>query len=191
MFKLRALDPGYLAACLRLPSQYLVLPDPPPPPSELLDTLAGHELLTPCVRLFAYALPEREAVWWACMCCIHTAPQAWPAAEQAALDAAERWVRRPEEATRRDAARAAAARVPGQPGFWTAHAAAWAVREADPAAAAPRKPSACGRAVEAAVTFAALRDGTRRRKDRLARFITSGRDIAAGGAGRLPREVGE
>jgi len=42
-------------------------------------------------RLIAHALPKREAVWWACMCALHTAPPDLPEPDRAAREAAELW----------------------------------------------------------------------------------------------------
>ncbi len=41
---------------------------------EALDRLTAGGFLIEATRLVAHALPKREAVWWACMCAIHTAP---------------------------------------------------------------------------------------------------------------------
>ena len=52
------------------------------------------------VAFCAYLLPRRETVWWACQC---VRAMIGPSVEDAALKAAEAWVREPEEATRRAA----------------------------------------------------------------------------------------
>ena len=191
--KLRKAEPALLARRLRLPSQHATLLDLARSPSMLLDTLVELDLLAEAARLLAYALPEREAVWWACMCAAHTAPDEMEAAERSALDAAEAWVRRPAADTRQAAAEAGRARPRRLSGAWAATAAAWSAPvpggvsdDADVSNA----PATCGQAVEVAVALAAVRDAPTRRKIRLARFIASGRDIASGGAGRLPREAG-
>jgi hypothetical protein len=186
--KLRTLEPALLAERLRLPVRHAALLDLWRSPLMLLDTLVELELFAEAARLLVHALPEREAVWWACMCTTHTAPGELKAAEQMALDAAETWVRRLDEAARRAAAEAGRVRGHRLPGLWAARAAAWSAPVAGSAAATPFKPGTCGQAVGMAVTLASVRDATRRRKVRLARFIASGRDIVVGGAGRLPWE---
>ena len=81
---------------------------------------------TEAVRLCAHALPRREAVWWACMCARGVPPQALPAADIAALNAAETWVRKPgDEALRRAAWDAAQATDFRSPEAWAAVGAFW------------------------------------------------------------------
>src|SRR5271154_4069661 len=45
------------------------------------------------VRVFAHALPKREAVWWACMCATHTSPSAVAEGDRKARELSEAWVR--------------------------------------------------------------------------------------------------
>ncbi len=55
----------------------------------------------------------------------------------------------------------------------------------------PKTPPAAhlaGTAAIGSVTLSAVRTHPRRREERLLRFLGSGREIAAGGAGRLPPE---
>lgn len=47
------------------------------------------------VKVLAYALPRREAVWWACMCAREMAGVVGNEAQQRALAAAEKWVYEP------------------------------------------------------------------------------------------------
>jgi hypothetical protein len=190
--KLRKLPPALLARALRLPAQHASLLDLAHAPSMLLDTLVELDLIAEAARLVAYALPEREAVWWACMCAVHTAPESMAEAERRALGAAEAWVRRPEAATRREAAEAGRVHLRRTPGPWAARAAAWSMPvpgAVSDSAERPAAPATCSQAVEVAVALAAARDEPQRRDTRLARFVASGHDIAGGGAGRLPREV--
>lgn len=102
--KLRLLPPRVLAMALGLhelvPELALLSP---------LERLALIERCRPAdiaLGYLAYALPEREAVWWACQCVLHMASparsdaQAWSDAEHRAVAAAQAWVRRPDEAAR-------------------------------------------------------------------------------------------
>lgn len=82
---------------------------------------AGH--LEDEARLFAYALPRREAVWWACMCARAVPDPGLPAADALALEAAERWVRRPDDGNRRAAVAAAEATAHRTAEAWAAQAA--------------------------------------------------------------------
>ncbi|HVJ51861.1 MAG TPA: hypothetical protein VM689_05330 [Aliidongia sp.] len=179
--KLRPLEPNSLRPRLRLPQAHEAVLDDWERPALLLGRLIELELFAEAARYLAYALPEREAVWWACMCVAHTALEP-SVPERHALDAAEAWVRRPDEEMRREAAWAAAAAGYGVPGAWPALAAYWSRRS---------KPLDMrgGRGVETAIDRAARRDRPERRAERLRRFIASGCDISSGGAGRLPPEA--
>ena len=87
--KLRQLPPDVLRRRLRLAEAHMDLFRDVPGPTLLLDRLCGLNLLWAAVRLLSYALPEREAVWWACRCVTHTAPAVMAILEQKALTAAE------------------------------------------------------------------------------------------------------
>lgn len=150
-----------------------------PGPTLLLDRLCGLNLLWAAVRLLSYALPEREAVWWACSCVAQTAPAVMAILERKALAAAEAWVRSPGSDTRRNAARAAAAA-----GYDSA--AAWAARGAYASRPALPLHTRGGKRVEMAILRAAEQDNTIPEATRLLGFIESGRDIAGGGGGRPP-----
>jgi len=156
----------------------------------MLDLLESGGFLTEASRLVAHALPRREAVWWACMCARHTAPPDLPAPEQAAINAAETWVRRPADETRRAAFAAAQAAGFGGAEAWTAVSAFWTGGSMAPLGQpeVPPAPHLAGVAVAGSVALAAVRRHPDRRDARLARFIGSARHIAAGGDGRLPPE---
>ena len=176
--KLRVLDPGQLRPRLKLPAALASLPDEIETPNALLDRLVERGMQTEAARLLAYALPPREAVWWACRCVEHAAPAGMAAVERAAIEAAEAWVRAPDEATRQRAAWAAAGAGYGAPGAWAALGAYWcsANLQADLRA---------GRGAETAIGRALERAGGATREQHLATFIASGRHIARGGAGRV------
>src|SRR5271166_5463294 len=59
--------------------------------------------VTEAAKLMAHALPKRECVWWACMCARHTTPPDLPEADAAAVTAAEEWVRKQTDESRRQA----------------------------------------------------------------------------------------
>jgi hypothetical protein len=141
-------------------------------------------------RLVAHALPKREAVWWACMCALHTAPPDLPEPDRTAREAAELWVRQPTDAARRAAMQKAQATDFGAPEVWAAVAAFWSgdsmAPEGQPAVAPA--PHLTATAVTSAIGLSAVRGDASRRAARLQRFLESGRNIAAGGPGRLPVE---
>ncbi|MEO3473455.1 hypothetical protein AAFN86_16435 [Roseomonas sp. CAU 1739] len=142
------------------------------------------------VKLLAHALPKREAVWWACMCARGVPGAALPAEDAAAVDAAEGWVRRPDEPARRKAAAAAEKTKFATPESWAAMGAFWSGGSMAPEGqmAVPPADHLTATAVTGAVMLAATRHAPEKAQDRLERFIVSARDIAGGGAGRLPPE---
>ncbi|MBL6456926.1 hypothetical protein JMJ55_16435 [Belnapia sp. T6] len=148
--------------------------------------------MTEALRLLAHALPKREAVWWACMCARAVPDPAAKPEDQAALDAAESWVRRPEEPARR-AAMAAAEKA----GFrsteaWAAVGAFWSGGSMAPEGqpVVPPAEHLTGVAVAGAVVLATVRVAPEQAPQRYPRFIASARDIGLGGAGRMPPEGG-
>jgi hypothetical protein len=157
--------------------------------AEAIERLAAAGFLAEAATLAAHALPKREAVWWACMCARHAAPAAAEAARLAVLrDAVETWVRRQTDQARRAAFDLAQAGGLDSPEAWAAMGAFWAGESIAPRAVptvAPA-PHLTGTAVAGAINLAAVRGDPLRRDARLARFLDSARDIAAGGAGRLP-----
>jgi hypothetical protein len=156
--------------------------------AEAIERLAAAGFLAEAGTLAAHALPKREAVWWACMCARHTAPAAEAPRLAALRDAAETWVRRQTDEARRAAFDLAQASGLDTPEAWAAMGAFWAGESIAPRAVpkvAPA-PHLTGTAVAGAINLAAVRGDPLRRDARLARFLDSARDIAAGGAGRLP-----
>ncbi|WP_406566078.1 DUF6931 family protein [Acidisoma silvae] len=153
----------------------------------LIDRLEQADLLDAAICIAAHALPAREAVWWACRCAAHTAPMPHrPLADIAASKAAEAWVRRPDNSSRRRAY--AAAR---QAQFQSAEALAalavfWAAAEQRLSIQPDKALARLAQNVEQAVRLASYRGSPDRRIARQRHFLASARDIAAGGAGHLP-----
>ena len=181
--KLRGFEPEQWQRWLQLPTAWSGLPAEATGTEALLARLLEQDLLAEAVRLLAYGLPEREAVWWSCMCVRHTFPteptDAAVGLELAALEAAEAWVRQPDNQRRTEAARHAGASGRERPGTWSALGAAWSHRVHELA-------DLCGgRGAEAAASRAALRSGADLERKRLRRFIAAGIDVGNGGAGRL------
>ena len=156
-----------------------------------LERLERAGFLIEATRLVAHALPKREAVWWACMCVSHTAPPDLRAIDRAAREVAEEWVRQQTDKTRRIAFGHAQAGGCISPEAWAAIAAFWSGDSMSPEGqpAVPPAPHLAGTAAAGAVALASVRGEVTRRDARLHRFLESGRDIAAGGPGRLPAET--
>lgn len=160
---------------------------------EGLDVLVEAGLLVEAVRLAAHALPKREAVWWACMCARSIPDPALKPADIAALEAAEAWVRRPEEAARRAAAEAAEKTSFQSAEAWAAMGAFWSGGSIAPEGSPEVPPGEhlTGVAIAGAIVLASLRVRQDRQRPRLERFLASARSIAAGGAGRVEVEEDE
>jgi hypothetical protein len=145
----------------------------------------------PAARLAAHALPKREAVWWACMCARAVPDEAMVPTDVQALDAAEAWVRRPDEKARRACMAAAEANNFRSTEAWAAVGAFWSGGSMAPEGqpVVPPQEHFTGMAVGGAVILAAVRRTPQHMPERLKRFLASARDIALGGAGRIPPEA--
>lgn len=173
------LDPATTAELAKLPHA-----------AQGLESLLTGDRTADALRLIAHALPKREAVWWACMCA-----RAVPALEPNALDAealvaAELWVRRPDETSRR-----ATMEIAQKGGFrsaesWAAVGAFWSGGSMSAEGQPEVLPAEhlTGVAVVGAIMLAAMRHTPERAPLRFNRFVASARDIAGGGAGRIPPE---
>jgi hypothetical protein len=138
------------------------------------------------VRFLAGALPRREAVWWACTAArIALQPEAKPAVV-AALDAAEAWVFRPTEETRRATKDKAEAARLDNPAAWSAMAAFWSGGSISDAGGPAVEPDAklLPVAVSGAVMFAAVQRDPIRAEEHYQVLLAAGLDIADGGTGR-------
>ena len=157
---------------------------------EAFDKLEAGGFLMEAASLLALALPPREAVWWACMCAAHTAPPDLPEADRKAFEAAGLWVRHPTDKNRIAAKQLSDDAGMETPEAWIAGAVFFCgtsmLPEGQPVV--PPRPHVAGGALGGAVLVAAGRTDPARYQPRLHRFLESGRNIAAGGPGRLPPE---
>ena len=151
-------------------------------PHAFLDLLIAQELFPDAARLLAYALPKREAVWWACLCLRHVAAADTPPADLAALEAAERWVIEPHEANRRTAMQAAAGLEFQTAASWAAVAAFWSGGSLAPPEAPPVTPGEflTAQAVSGAVMLAAERCAPEVSADTYRALLGTGMAVAAG-----------
>jgi hypothetical protein len=70
---------------------------------QFVDLLVERRAFDHAIIFLAFALPSREAVWWAALCAREVAGPDPPERDAAALQAAEAWVQDPTEANRRAA----------------------------------------------------------------------------------------
>src|SRR5215475_5678005 len=94
------------------------------PPIAYLRDLAKGATPDDALAFCAYLLPRREAVWWASQC-VRALLSGPTAGDEAALGAAEAWVREPAEANRRRVLAAGLAADRRAASTWVALAAGW------------------------------------------------------------------
>jgi hypothetical protein len=158
--------------------------------SQAVECLEKQDCLLQAARLCAYALPAREAVWWAVRCAAVTAPAGLPEADREACALAEAWVRKPADTTRRQAMEQAQVAGFTTAEAWAAVAAFWSGDSMSPLdqPKVPPAPHLTGTAVAGSIILASVRPGADRQQERLSRFLGSARDIALGGSGYLEPE---
>jgi hypothetical protein len=136
------------------------------------------------IVFLAYLLPRREAVWWARQC---VGAILGSRAEDAALRAAEAWVRAPEEENRRIALEIGGAGDQRLATTWLALAAAWSGGSMCAPDAKPMAPpvSACAKAANAAIVLAISSGDPSAYQRRVAACAEAGIRFAEGGEARV------
>ena len=185
------LSAAEVAQSVTLTPQAVALLKPQASVADFLSALMAAELMTDAVAVMSRALPKREAVWWACLAARTMVDAQTPPAVVAAIEAAEAWVYRPSDETRRAAMDRAQATKFDHPGVWAAVGAFWSGGSMAP----PNLPSVppaehlTGVAVAGAVNLSAVMREPQYAKDKLEAFLGQAVDIANGGNGRQ-RAVG-
>ena len=156
-------------------------------PGEYVDLLVGAKSFDAAVKFMAFALPPREAVWWACVCARMELQDSVEDAVANALAAAEAWVRKPTDEHRRAAMTCAQAANFDSPAAWAAVGAFWSGGSMGPpdVPAVPAAPHLLGVAIVGAVTLAAVQFQPELAEERRERYITAAVNIANGGNGRI------
>ena len=128
------------------------------PPVEFIRSLAASGAYRDAISCCAYLLPRREAVWWACQC-VRAAGKTLLPEERAALDAAEAWVKTPEEDLRQSALKFGTDEPTDSAAIWACRAAAFSGGIVSNTAKGPvrAQPEATARAARAAVLIAATK----------------------------------
>ncbi len=153
-----------------------------PDADQLIDKLAEDEQYLDALRLRAYLLPKRDAVWWGCLCIRDELDEPLGQDQVTALDAAVEWVTDPIEARRRECEDASNLADSRGPGGLLAISAFWADGSIGPASAprvAPDERLTCQGLAAALVTAAYLGDSTKA-KDRMTAFLEKGKAVVAG-----------
>lgn len=151
----------------------------PMPLSASLDLLASREQFLDALRVVAYGLTKRSAVEWALHCVRLAAGDDLSPPDREALDAAQAWIEKPEEAQRRRCEKAAEAGGYATPAAWVAAAAFWSGGSLAPPNVPVVPPgehltahAACG-----AVMLAAVARQPEKAPQRYAQFLQIGKEL--------------
>ena len=125
------------------------------PVLESLQSFVEDKAWDKAVSLCAYLLPRREAVWWGCKSLRRIQPQLAPA-EIAVVEAAEAWVKEPEDDNRRQALKTGMLGDIRSAATWMALAAGWSGGDLMPPeyGPTPAEPHQTARGVRAGLLIA-------------------------------------
>ena len=156
-------------------------------PAEFIKLLLKKNLYFDAVKFLAHGLPKRECVWWSCLAAKTTVTDVSPAAEQAALKAAEKWAIEPNEDNRQQARSWSEKTKQKSAASWAATAAFWTSGSmAKPGEAEiPPPPYLYAHAVAGAVSMAAFIPDPDNAAEKYKTLIKQGLDLAAGGRGEV------
>lgn len=181
-------------------SEAVVLPNASP--LACIQALVEHKQFNDAVKMIAHVLPKREAVWWACLAARNASQQIAAldpgasdagasaeanksALENAAITAAETWVKEPSEENRQKAKLLGEKTGHKSAGSWAATAAFWSAGSMTPEGepVVPPPPYLYAHAVAGCVTLAAVLPNPENREANFHRYIKQGLDLANGGRG--------
>lgn len=151
-------------------------------PEAMIQELVAAEKYDDALRLRAFLLEKRLAVWWGVCCLREGLKRPLPPPQTAAVDAAAQWAAEPDESRRRAAeARAAAAGYAG-PGGTLALAAFWSDGSLAPEGAAEVEPDErlTSRGVSVALLTAAYMDDPIEAPKLMEAFLERGQEAADG-----------
>ena len=154
-------------------------------PEELIKKLSEAKLWPDAIKVMTRSLPTREAVWWACVCARQMDAVSESDCETAALEAAEKWVFKPNDENRREAFDVAQENASPSAGSLAAFGVAFSGGNIPSGEDeyVDMDPAVFAQTVDAAVMIAACEIKGRELHDRFAQFLRSGEDIACGGNG--------
>jgi hypothetical protein len=161
-------------------------------PDQFLDLLIEKGHLMDAIRLLAFGLPKREAVWWSCLCVREMLTSDAPPEAQDVLKASEAWVYKPTEENRRAAMEKAERAGFDKPVSWTAIGAFWSGGSMAPpnVPVVPPDETLTAKAVSGAILLAAVQREPERASERHQLFLEDGIDIAQGGSGKKRQRPG-
>lgn len=180
--KIEAKTAAEICSRLELSEQAASLPRDGIAPAAFLERLIGARLFLDAIRFLAYALPKREAIWWAARCARLAAAAPLPPEQQSTLEMVERWCAQPNEDLRRAAMAASEKAQLKTP----AGCAALAVFFSGGSLAPPNVPAVppaddlTARTVAGAVLMAAVVNEPEKAEQKYQRFLEQGIAVASG-----------
>jgi pSer/pThr/pTyr-binding forkhead associated (FHA) protein len=168
-----------LCAFLEMEEDSLLLLQPEHTPETFVETLDEHERFADAIRVLSFCLPKPRAVWWAYRCVQDLWGDSFSEKENAALDAALRWVKEPTDDNRRLAAAAAEIAEYQSAPSWVALAAFWSEGSLAP----PELPVVApderltSQGVSAALLMTATRGDVTKYQEKFQSIVRTGRDL--------------
>jgi hypothetical protein len=148
-------------------------------PREFMQALREKGHLQDAVRFLAFALPKREAVWWAWVCARRAAGSEPVPNVQAVLAATERWIAQPSEEHRRAVMPAAEAAGVGTPAGCAGIAAFFSGGSMGPPGTpvVPPGPLLTAKSVAASIILAAVATEPDKADEKFTAFLDQGIDV--------------
>jgi hypothetical protein len=142
--------------------------------------LLDAEQFADAVRFMSFALPTREAIWWAWTCARRTLQPEPPAGVTAALGITERWIAQPAEGNRRPALAIAETAGAATPAGAAALAVFFSGGSIAPPDVPPVPPPAGGaaQAIAGSVTLSAVSPPPEKAPERFRQFVEQAMEVA-------------
>lgn len=149
---------------------------------DLIQEMAKQEMFQDAIKLRAYTLPKREAIWWGCLCLRNDLSDPLPDEQTEALVAAEEWVEKNDETRRRHAESKAAAAQYSGPGATLALGAFWSDGSLAPEGSPKVEPDErlTSQGITATLVAAAYHGDPKLANDRFLAFLARGKEVADG-----------
>ncbi|HVA48806.1 MAG TPA: hypothetical protein VNH11_20740 [Pirellulales bacterium] len=180
--KVEAKTAAEICARFELGEQAKLLPREGIAPAAFLERLIGERQFLDAVRFLAYALPKREAIWWAARCARLVAGAASTPEQQSALEVTERWCAQPSEELRRAAMAASEKAQLKTPAGCVALAVFFSGGSLAPpdVPVVPPADDLTARTVAGAVLMAAVVSQPEKAEEKYPRFLEQGIAVASG-----------